>query len=77
MLADSFGLLDKSEDRWQSFKTRIERLNAESDEHTVYKVLFMARHGEGWHNVAEKRYGTPEWNRYWSRLNTDGEITVS
>jgi broad specificity phosphatase PhoE len=27
-----------------------------------YKVLFMGRHGEGYHNVAEAYYGTPAWN---------------
>jgi hypothetical protein len=27
-----------------------------------YKVLFMGRHGEGWHNAAESFYGTPAWN---------------
>jgi hypothetical protein len=28
----------------------------------VYKVLFMGRHGEGFHNAAESYYGTPAWN---------------
>lgn len=27
-----------------------------------YKVLFLGRHGEGWHNAAESYYGTPAWN---------------
>jgi hypothetical protein len=25
-------------------------------------VLFLGRHGEGVHNVAEKRYGTKAWD---------------
>ena len=27
-----------------------------------YKVLYLGRHGEGYHNVAESYYGTPAWN---------------
>lgn len=27
-----------------------------------YKVLYMGRHGEGYHNTAETYYGTPAWN---------------
>ncbi|KAF8323498.1 uncharacterized protein EI90DRAFT_2384115 [Cantharellus anzutake] len=38
------------------------------------KLIFAARHGQGWHNVAEAKYGTKAWNEYWSKLNTDGEI---
>jgi hypothetical protein len=31
---------------------------------------------QGYHNVAETKYGTPEWDRYWSKLNGDDEMTV-
>jgi len=41
----------------------------------VYKVLYMARHGEGFHNVAESFYGTPLWNCFWSLKNGNGTIT--
>jgi len=40
----------------------VESLNAKADNNTVYKVLFMGRHGEGFHNAAESYYGTPSWN---------------
>jgi len=40
------------------------------------QVFYLARHGQGWHNVAEAKYGTEAWNNYWSRVNTDGEMTV-
>ncbi|KAJ5290284.1 uncharacterized protein N7443_010537 [Penicillium atrosanguineum] len=36
-----------------------------------YKVLFLGRHGEGVHNVAERRYGTQAWDDYWSLLDGD------
>lgn len=75
-LDDSFGLLDKSEERWQRFAERIDRLNREADVGTAYKVFFVGRHGEGWHNVGEKKYGTEAWDNYWSMLEGDGEIKV-
>ncbi|RMZ91445.1 hypothetical protein DV736_g1310, partial [Chaetothyriales sp. CBS 134916] len=38
-------------------------------------LLFLGRHGEGWHNAAESYYGTPAWNCYYSLL--DGNATAS
>lgn len=40
-----------------------------------YKLLFLGRHGQGWHNVAEAFYGTPAWDDDWSKLNGNGTIT--
>ncbi|RDB24444.1 hypothetical protein Hypma_008411 [Hypsizygus marmoreus] len=71
----SFGLLDSAPDRWTNFFARIESLNHRSDRHTFYKVFLLGRHGEGFHNVAEAKYGTAAWDDYWSKLNGDGEIT--
>ena len=51
-LKHSFGLRDTSKERWSRFQTEIDRLNEESDGHTAYKVFFVARHGQGWHNVS-------------------------
>jgi hypothetical protein len=48
--------------QWQRFTQVVDSLNADSDLNTVYKVLFMGRHGEGFHNAAESYYGTPAWN---------------
>lgn len=45
------------------------------EEHQVrYKVLFLARHGQGYHNLAIEIYGEEEWENYWSKLNGDGNI---
>ncbi|ORY29348.1 histidine phosphatase superfamily [Naematelia encephala] len=75
VLTDGFGLLDKSAKRWSNFTDYIHRLNREADDYTTYKVIYIARHGEGYHNQAESTYGTPAWNCYWSLQNTDGNIT--
>ncbi|GAA5994981.1 putative phosphomutase [Rhodotorula paludigena] len=74
-LTSSFGLIDRTPRRWSSFRERVAQLNAQADEHTVYKVFYLARHGEGWHNVGEREHGTEAWNSYWSMLNGDGNIT--
>lgn len=71
---DGFGILDKTPERWINFHQEIARLNAGAEEFTTYKVLYAARHGQAYHNVAEEKYGTPAWNSHWSRETTDGEI---
>ncbi|EHL00129.1 putative phosphomutase PMU1 [Glarea lozoyensis 74030] len=48
------------------FEHYVDTLNQRSGRNVDYKVLFMGRHGEGYHNVAESYYGTPAWNCYWS-----------
>jgi broad specificity phosphatase PhoE len=53
---------------------QVNALNDTSDSYTAYKLLFLARHGEGVHNLAEALYGTPAWNSYWSHLNGDGNL---
>lgn len=48
-----------SSERWEALQRAIERKNAEyirNNLDTRYKVLFLARHGQGYHNAAKKRY---------------------
>ncbi|OIW28886.1 phosphoglycerate mutase-like protein [Coniochaeta ligniaria NRRL 30616] len=58
--------------QWQRFAHYVNSLNAASPASVAYKVLFLARHGEGWHNAAETYYGTPAWNCYYSLLDGNG-----
>jgi broad specificity phosphatase PhoE len=55
--------------QWQQFALELHRLNKESAKNVQYKLLFLGRHGEGYHNAAETFYGTPAWNCYWAELN--------
>ncbi|KAF2149393.1 phosphoglycerate mutase-like protein [Myriangium duriaei CBS 260.36] len=52
--------------QWGRFDKYLTRLNRYADRNTHYKLLFIGRHGEGYHNAAETFYGTPAWNCYWS-----------
>jgi len=73
-LPDRFGLLDSSLGHWQKFQLNITALCLEGKPKESVKVFFLGRHGEGYHNVAEAKYGTPAWDDYWSKLDGDGTI---
>ncbi|KAI2792865.1 putative phosphoglycerate mutase [Penicillium oxalicum] len=67
--SDPSGSQDQSP--WQRFAQHVVHLNEIADQGTMYKVLFLGRHGEGVHNVAERRYGTKAWDEYWSLQDGD------
>ncbi|KAJ3566660.1 hypothetical protein NP233_g6866 [Leucocoprinus birnbaumii] len=70
------GLIDDSPERWANFKRRVQTLNSElRKEKAEAKVFFFARHGQGWHNVAEAKYGTIYWDEVMSKKYGDDEIT--
>ncbi|KAL4916252.1 histidine phosphatase superfamily [Aspergillus aurantiobrunneus] len=66
---------DKNLTQWQRFHRQLEYLNENAPEHVSYKLFFMGRHGEGWHNAAEDYFGTPAWNCYWALLPGNGTNT--
>ncbi|RHZ53665.1 phosphoglycerate mutase family protein [Aspergillus thermomutatus] len=82
-VASNFGLISRSYDsdaefdpdgrrtQWERFEYLINKLNAESGPKTSYRLLYLGRHGEGYHNVAERHYGTEAWDCYWSLLDGD------
>jgi len=85
--ATNFGLINQTYDtdkdydpdhektQWQRFEHHVSILNQESNSDVQYKLLYMGRHGEAVHNVAENFYGTAAWDDYWSKL--DGNDTVT
>jgi len=48
-ITSNFGLLESS---WGKFRGAIDALNCDAPEGTNYRVLYLARHGQGYHNVA-------------------------
>ena len=60
--------------QWQRFAHKLRSLNKEAPPGTRYVLVYIARHGEGWHNRAERKYGTHQWDCRWSLLDGDGEI---
>ncbi|KAF8961548.1 hypothetical protein BDZ97DRAFT_1921226 [Flammula alnicola] len=57
-----FGLKNTSKDRWEKLFEHIHALNDESPKGTSYKFFLLSRHGQGYHNVAEAKYGRQAWN---------------
>lgn len=65
---------DKSLPQWKRFEKHVIALANASGDDTQYKVVYLGRHGEGFHNVGEAKYGTKAWDEYWSKLDGDGEL---
>lgn len=59
---------------WKDIFGELERLNNESDDKTAYKLFLLARHGQGYHNLANLKYGEKAWNEHWLKICGDGEI---
>jgi hypothetical protein len=47
---------------WKQLSDEVQRLNANAPPGTLYKLLYIGRHGEGWHNLAERKYGRQAWD---------------
>ena len=56
----NFGLVENKS--WEKLTDEITQLNTSAPPGTTYRLLFLGRHGEGWHNVAEARFGTEAWD---------------
>ncbi|KAB8233055.1 histidine phosphatase superfamily [Aspergillus alliaceus] len=80
-VTSNFGLIPRNYDteldpeghktQWERFEHHLNRLNRDSSPDTQFKLLFLGRHGEGVHNVAERKYGTELWDCYWSLQDGD------
>ena len=65
--------MEKSQ--WHRFRKYVRHMNSKSRGKESYKVLFIGRHGQGWHNIAETKYDTTAWDGYWSMLDGADGIT--
>lgn len=61
--------------QWQHFAAQVAALNIFAPRNTQYRLLYLGRHGEGYHNAAESYYGTPAWNCFWSEKDGNGTVT--
>ncbi|KAK8120282.1 Phosphoglycerate mutase [Apiospora kogelbergensis] len=58
---------------WQRFTNHVEQLNRDAKDGELYKVLYVGRHGQGYHNVMEAKVGTPAWESHWAFLDGHGD----
>jgi hypothetical protein len=57
-------MLDTSPARWANLRARVAEMQAAAPAGVAYKVLFLGRHGQGWHNFAAAKYGHQvRWGR--------------
>ncbi|EMG45434.1 hypothetical protein G210_4387 [Candida maltosa Xu316] len=70
-IKEHFGIIPT----WDEIINQLHTLNAQSDPEKVqYKLFFLARHGQGYHNL--KHDADPEaWEAKWKHLFTDGKTT--
>ncbi|KAH7093722.1 histidine phosphatase superfamily [Paraphoma chrysanthemicola] len=66
---------DDKQEQWKRFEKFVRHFASGVKEHESVKVLWLGRHGQGWHNVAESKYGTHAWDCYWSALDGADGIT--
>lgn len=60
---------------WEEMLTDLRKLNKDAEgSGVVHKVLFLGRHGQGYHNLANLKYGEKAWNEHWLKTYGDGEI---
>ncbi|KAJ4373001.1 putative phosphoglycerate mutase pmu1 [Neocucurbitaria cava] len=81
----NFGLINRSydtdpsseegEEQWKRFERYVRTQESRTKEGESFKVLFLGRHGQGWHNVAEAKYGTKAWDCYYSALDGADGLT--
>lgn len=66
---------DQKKTPWARFENHLAHLNQEDPQNTKYKVIYLARHGQGYHNVQESLVGRAAWESHWSHLDGNSERT--
>lgn len=69
-----FGL-DASIASWTQLQERIAELQADAAPGELVKLVFVARHGQGTHNLAAEKYGRHAFYSKYAGLRTDGTST--
>ncbi|KAK6204661.1 histidine phosphatase superfamily [Scheffersomyces amazonensis] len=62
---------------WSEIKQDLQKLNENAASNEQYKLIFFARHGQGYHNVIVEKYGIEEWHKHRRFQTTDGELTYA
>ncbi|KAI3402692.2 PMU1 [Candida oxycetoniae] len=58
---------------WSEIISRLSEMNRSAPENVEYKLLFLARHGNGYHNFVVEKYGIEAWSaKYHSMEEVDG-----
>lgn len=61
---------------WKDIQIDLKKLNDSAADNEIYKLVFFARHGQGYHNVVVEKYGMVAWELTWHNKITDGEFVI-
>jgi hypothetical protein len=53
---------DVSTKPWERLAAYVASLNRDAEKGTSYKVVYLSRHGIGFHNVMQAKVGTEQWD---------------
>ncbi|KAK4183637.1 histidine phosphatase superfamily [Podospora australis] len=60
---------------WERFTHYLHHLNETEKGKAWHKLIYVTRHGQGYHNAKESAVGTAEWESKWVHLNGDDKTT--
>ncbi|TGO80070.1 hypothetical protein BELL_0015g00030 [Botrytis elliptica] len=66
---------ERQKTQWERFENHVVKLNNQTPKNVQYKVLYLGRHGEGYHNIKETEVGKEAWDCYYSHLDGDENST--
>ncbi|PNP51252.1 hypothetical protein THARTR1_08156 [Trichoderma harzianum] len=72
---DTDGNSEPGQTQWERFMHHLNHLNTEAGGQARYKLIFVIRHGQGFHNVKETQVGRADWEAKWALLDGDDEMT--
>ncbi|KAI5951057.1 PMU1 [Candida jiufengensis] len=53
---------------WEDITGELLKLNQQAPDNVEYKLLFLARHGQGYHNTIVEKYGLEQWEKKLHKL---------
>lgn len=74
-MEEKFGLIEQEYDtdkllpdngrdltQWQRFAHKLKVMNQRAPNEVTYRLLYLGRHGQGYHNVGQMFYGDAAWD---------------
>lgn len=61
--------------QWPRLTSHVAHLNASSPSNVRYKIMYLTRHGIGFHNQKHAEVGEEAWENHWSLLDGDDKTT--
>ncbi|KAK5449984.1 putative phosphoglycerate mutase pmu1 [Exophiala xenobiotica] len=70
LLPDKGKLLNQ----WQRFAYKLKVMNQRAPKGVTYRLLYLGRHGQGYHNVGIMFYGDAAWDCYYGAFDRDPNV---